>query len=223
MRTDPDLAAYLRDIRGTPLLTAEEEKELAGRVARGDPQARDHFARANLRLVVKIARGYAGRGLPLADLVAEGNLGLLRAVDKFDPSLGYRFGIYATCCIKRSIKRALANTARTIRLPDNLESRAGAQGDRDDGRASVDAILPDRRERSPEAVAADAEEARRVRHLLDELGGREAHVLRLRFGVGGWDPLSLREVSQRLGLSHERVRQIEREGLAKLARSLRSA
>src|SRR5215831_9223915 len=125
MRTDPDLVAYLRDIRGTPLLTADDEKELAGRVARGDPQARDRFVRANLRLVVKIAKGYAGRGLALADLVAEGNLGLLRAVDKFDPSLGYRFGTYARLWIKQAIRRALVNHTRTIRLPADLERLLG--------------------------------------------------------------------------------------------------
>src|SRR5262245_30028215 len=111
----PELAltAYLREIRGTPLLSAEEEQELARRVGGGDGAARDLMVRANLRLVVSIARDYAGRGLPLEDLVAEGNLGLLRAVEGFDPSRGTRFSTYASSWVRESIQRALAHTART--------------------------------------------------------------------------------------------------------------
>src|SRR5467141_437475 len=111
------LETYLREINETALLTADEEKELAYRIATGDHEARDQMVRANLRLVVNIARGYTGKGLALQDLIEEGNLGLLRAVEGFDPTMGTRFSTYASYWIKQSIKRALVNTAKTIRVP----------------------------------------------------------------------------------------------------------
>src|SRR5262245_49204987 len=110
-------ALYLRQLSETPLLSAEQERELACRVAAGDVQARNHLVRANLRLAVRVARAYQGRGLELADLVAEGTLGLIRAAELFDPSGRTRFGTYAVFWIKQSIGRALVNTAPTIRLP----------------------------------------------------------------------------------------------------------
>ena len=111
------LETYLREINEMALLTADEEKELAHRIARGDKMARDRMVRANLRLVVNIARGYIGKGLALQDLIEEGNLGLLRAVQGFDPAVGTRFSTYASYWIKQSIKRALVNTAKPIRIP----------------------------------------------------------------------------------------------------------
>src|SRR5438309_11854190 len=111
------LETYLREINEMALLTADEEKMLAHRIAQGDNSARDRMVRANLRLVVNIARGYVGKGLSLQDLIEEGNLGLLRAVEGFDPSMNTRFSTYASYWIKQSIKRALVNTAKTIRIP----------------------------------------------------------------------------------------------------------
>src|SRR6201986_4524573 len=111
------LETYLREINETPLLNADEEKALAYRIEDGDSQARDRMVRANLRLVVNIARGYTGKGLGLQDLIEEGNLGLLRAVEGFDPAMGTRFSTYASYWIKQSIKRALINSAKTIRIP----------------------------------------------------------------------------------------------------------
>lgn len=111
------LETYLREINETALLTADEEKELARAIAIGDTRARDRMVRANLRLVVNIARGYSGKGLSLQDLIEEGNLGLLRAVEGFDPDVGTRFSTYASYWIKQSIKRALINSAKTIRIP----------------------------------------------------------------------------------------------------------
>src|SRR6266702_5397366 len=110
------LETYLREINETPLLNADQEKQLAYRVEDGDSEARDQMVRANLRLVVNIARGYSGKGLALQDLIEEGNLGLLRAVEGFDPAVGTRFSTYASYWIKQSIKRALVNTAKTIRI-----------------------------------------------------------------------------------------------------------
>ncbi|HCK40377.1 MAG TPA: RNA polymerase subunit sigma, partial [Planctomycetaceae bacterium] len=111
------LETYLREINETALLTAADEKELATRIGEGDTAARDRMVRANLRLVVNIARGYSGKGLSLQDLIEEGNLGLLRAVEGFDPGMGTRFSTYASYWIKQSIKRALINTGKTIRIP----------------------------------------------------------------------------------------------------------
>src|SRR6187431_3816420 len=111
------LETYLREINETALLTAKDEQELAHLIALGDVRARDRMVRANLRLVVNIARGYTGKGLSLQDLIEEGNLGLLRAVEGFDPSMGTRFSTYASYWIKQSIKRALINSAKTIRIP----------------------------------------------------------------------------------------------------------
>src|SRR5260370_32574030 len=111
------LETYLREINETPLLTALEEKQLANRISAGDGEARDRMIRANLRLVVNIARSYTGKGLGLQDLIEEGNLGLLRAVQGFDPNMNTRFSTYASYWIKQSIKRPLVNTAKTIRIP----------------------------------------------------------------------------------------------------------
>src|SRR5213593_25193 len=111
------LETYLREINETALLTAEEEKQLALRIEQGDSEARDRMVRANLRLVVNIARSYTGKGLSLQDLIEEGNLGLLRAVEGFDPTMNTRFSTYASYWIKQAIKRALVNTAKTIRIP----------------------------------------------------------------------------------------------------------
>src|SRR5262245_48654044 len=124
-RTSLSFTAYLRDIGETRLLSAHEERELARRVGAGDAEARDHMARANLRLVVSIARNYAGRGLPLEDLIAEGNLGLLRAVGGFDPGRNTRFSTYASFWIKQAIREALVNTARTIRIPARMADLLG--------------------------------------------------------------------------------------------------
>src|SRR6516165_12774912 len=111
------LETYLREINETPLLNAEEEKQLAYRIEDGDSEARDRMVRANLRLVVNIARSYTGKGLALQDLIEEGNLGLLRTVEGFDPGMNTRFSTYASYWIKQSIKRGLINTGKTIRIP----------------------------------------------------------------------------------------------------------
>ena len=260
------LETYLREINETALLTADEEKHLARRIGVGDTEARDQMVRANLRLVVNIARGYTGKGLALQDLIEEGNLGLLRAVEGFDPTMNTRFSTYASYWIKQSIKRALVNTAKTIRIPaymvellakwrratnkltDELgrpptheevakllglpkkklniikkairvynsapqTDQAGTRaGDRRDahGRPVEDAGHGDGRERRPEA-----------RHgLLEKMDKREATVLRMRFGLDDEEPKTLKEIGECLGLTRERVRQIESEALEKLSENL---
>ena len=255
------LATYLREINATALLTAGEEKELAERIAKNDAAARDHMIRANLRLVVNIARGYTGRGLALADLIEEGNLGLLRAVEGFDPSLNTRFSTYGSYWIKQSIKRAIINTARTVRVPAYLidliskwrrtvrtltdalgrqpcnEEVAAVLGlskkklaavqkalranvatvgsDDGDGWTLADS-LPDGNSAEPDAELVTNELRVRAVMLLDGMDSREATVIRLRFGLTEEEPKTLKEIGERMGLTRERVRQIERDALAKL-------
>jgi RNA polymerase primary sigma factor len=138
---------YVRDIDATALLTADQERDLAWRIQDGDSEARDHMVRANLRLVVKIARHYLGNGLPMADLVAEGNLGLLRAVEAFDPDMDIRFSTYSSHWIKQSIRRGLTNTGRNIRLPNYMRQlicewqRSAEWLERDLGRAPSEAEI----------------------------------------------------------------------------------
>jgi RNA polymerase primary sigma factor len=257
---------YLHEINETPLLDARQEQELAWSVEAGNAEARDHLTRANLRLVVRLARGYVGRGLALDDLIAEGNLGLLRAVEGFDPSLGIRFSTYASYWIKQSIKRALVNTAKTIRLPAymaefvtrwrrataelqeeldrvptpeevadrlNLPSRklrmvqkalriAGATRQEEDGAGLSLGELALDQGASPDARLTGVDEMRQLLGLIDQLARREAAVIRMRFGIGidSEAPKTLKEIGERLGLTRERVRQIECDALRKLRECL---
>ncbi len=260
------LETYLREINDTPLLGADEERELAYRIEEGDTEARDHMVRANLRLVVNIARSYRSTGLGLQDLIEEGNLGLLRAVEGFDPSMNTRFSTYASYWIRQSIKRALVNTGKTIRIPAymvelltkwrrataqlqeelgrtptneeiarslNLSKKklaiikkairvynAGPQADQADDGWSLDETLMDGRARTPDAEMLESDDLRQALTMLDKLEDREAAVLRLRFGLEGEDPKTLKEIGEILGLTRERVRQIENEALGKLREGL---
>jgi RNA polymerase primary sigma factor len=263
------LETYLREINETPLLSADDEHELAIRIGEGDLQARDRMVRANLRLVVNIARGYTGKGLGLQDLIEEGNLGLLRAVEGFDPAVGTRFSTYASYWIKQSIKRALINTAKTIRIPAYMVEllskwrRASARLTEELGRTptpeevarvlglarkklpiikkairiynstpqtdqaeagwSLGEMVMDERIKDPETELVDLDNLSHVMRLLETMDQREATVLKMRFGLEDNEPRTLKEIGESLGLTRERVRQIETEALNKLALSLEGA
>ena len=239
---------------------------LATAIGKGDAAARDHMIRANLRLVVNIARGYSNRGLALPDLIEEGNLGLLRAVEGFDPTMGTRFSTYASYWIKQSIKRALINSGKTIRIPAYMVEllskwrRATArlsdalgrtptseevarmlglarkklpiikkaihvqqnapQTEQAEGGWSLGELIRDENAKCPAEVLLDHDTLRHVMQRIEGLNERAAKILRLRFGLGGGEPMTLKDIGAVLGLTRERVRQIESETLANLAAAI---
>ena len=263
MAVESTLQIYLEEINASPLLTAQEEKDLARLIIHhSDPEARDRMIRSNLRLVVNIAKKYSKRGMPLSDLIEEGNLGLLRAVEGFDPEQGSRFSTYASWWIKQSIKRSLINAVQPIHIPAymvemitrwkhiamELEDKTGrapcfeemckaldmparkvdiirravkafsspSQMPSGDESLSLNEMLEDDKTPRPDKAAFDADEIATIARLLDEIDEREAEVLRLRFGLCDQEPMTLKEIGKRVGLTRERVRQIEKEALAKL-------
>ena len=258
------LQIYLHDINDTPLLSAQEERDLAARVALGDPYAREHMVKANLRLVVNIARGYLGKGLCLEDLIEEGNLGLMRAVEGYDGTMETRFSTYSSYWIKQSIRRAVMNNGKPIRLPAymvtllakwkrasaGLTERLGRpptpeevgkalriskkkvgivakaitvnnltphnEGPADEDGFALDAMLTDDRLKSPDDLLIEADDLDRILGRLAQLDDREATVIRMRFGLDDYAPMTLREAGENLGLTRERVRQLETQALVKL-------
>lgn len=262
------LEIYLQEISATPLLDAKQELVLARRIQAGDRSARDHMVRANLRLVVSIAQKYTGKGLSLADLIEEGNLGLLHAVTRFDPTRNTRFSTYATFWIKQAIRQGLIKTGNTIRLPNYMVqllgkwrqansklqdqfgraptheeiashlqlskrrlqfvqqalqiNNTGVQFDESDNGMSLDDMV-----RVDDSAGRDEEPEQRedvckVRSMLATMDPKHATVLKMRFGLDDQEPQTLRQIGTRLGLSSERVRQIERAALDKLGRHMRA-
>ena len=220
---DDSVKMYLKDIGRVPLLSAEREVELAKRMEEGDEEAKRILSEANLRLVVSIAKRYVGRGMQFLDLIQEGNLGLMKAVEKFDYRKGFKFSTYATWWIRQSITRAIADQARTIRIervreiqkiaqdPVSLETPIGEE---------EDSHLGDFIEDSNAAAPAEVAEANMLREqlisVLSTLTPREEKVLRLRYGIDDSHPRTLEEVGKEFNVTRERIRQIEAKALRKL-------
>ncbi len=256
---------YLEEIGVSPLLTAEEEKTFARRAQRGDESARQRMIESNLRLVVKIARRYINRGLPLLDLIEEGNLGLIRAVEKFDPERGFRFSTYATWWIRQTIERGIMNQARTVRLPihvikDINACRRAARRLRDkldrvptmaeiaehmdiepgeverlmalhervtlraptaDGDGPVDRLRA-RRDAEPPRCAQKEAMHDIVDHWVWELNDKQRAVVERRFGLHGYRRATLEQIGDEIGVTRERVRQIQLDALKNLRQMMES-
>jgi RNA polymerase primary sigma factor len=257
---DP-LKLYVRQIGGGALLTREEERELARRKDEGDEEAKKRLIESNLRLVMAITRNYTKADVPLLDLIQEGNLGLIRAVEKFDYRLGYKLSTYATWWIRQAITRALADQGRTIRLPvhvadqvrrllrarrqlaqklnreptqaelaketqlteervrellELVESPVSLETPVGDGESLYGDLIEDVHALAPHEQTADQARTKELAGALDQLNPRMRRVLALRFGLDGGLPRTLEEVGTQLGITRERVRQLETRALREL-------
>ncbi|MFL5936679.1 MAG: RNA polymerase sigma factor RpoD/SigA [Gaiellaceae bacterium] len=259
--TSDPLRLYVRQIGDGPLLTREEERELARRKDAGDEAAKRKLIESNLRLVMSITRHYTRAGVPLLDLIQEGNLGLIRAVEKFDYRMGYKLSTYATWWIRQSITRALADQGRTIRLPvhvaeqvrrmmrsrrqlaqklnrdpsvkelaaesgfpesrieellDLVEDPVSLETPVGDGESLYGDLIEDTKSDRPDQETAVNLRQKELARALQSLNPRMQHVLELRFGLSGSDPKTLEEVGEGLGITRERVRQLEARALREL-------
>ena len=261
------LNRYLQEIGRIPLLTPQQEIDLARKIKKGDAAARERMINANLRLVVTIARDYVNLGVPLLDLISEGNIGLTKAVERFDPAKGAKLSTYAMWWIKQSIKRALANQGKTIRLPvhlvdktakvrrialrmsdelgreptdEELGDELGIEGEKvarlkrlgirpaslespigDDDATAFGELIADEEAESPFESLRDKNLFFEMDGLLNVLDKREKKIIAQRFGLDGQEPKILEEIGESLGVTRERIRQLQNTALTKLRRALR--
>jgi len=259
---DHGLDTYLAEINEVPLLTAEDEIRLAERIGEGDPEAREHMIRANLRLVVSIAKNYVNRGMTFMDLIEEGNIGLMKAVEKFDPEAGCRFSTYATWWIKQGIRRSLVNSVKTVRVPSYMSEivskwksmamelnfrlgRAPTSSEiaeelqlplsnwnvvretvlsnsqpvhsmNEDSSSVFTEMLEDSQAKTPEEEIFTTMELTRMQELLAAIDEREAAILKMRYGLDSGKAMTLKAIGEELGITRERVRQMEQDALRKL-------
>jgi RNA polymerase primary sigma factor len=262
---DP-IKAYLKDVRPIPLLTAEKELEVAKRVVRGDREAREIMIRSNLRLVISIAKKYVNLGVPLSDLIEEGNIGLMKAVEKFDPKRGFRFSTYAAWWIKQGISRAIIDQGKMIRVPvymneeilkykkgmealthklkrrpthgeiakklkitvdkvRDLEQSIAKMSSLDapigeDGDGQVKDIIEDQTMAQPDEELESFMNKERAMGLLDMLNERERKIIELRFGLIDGNTKTLAEIADEMGVSRERIRQVEAATIKKIRKIL---
>tara|TARA_B100000282_G_C31728099_1_gene489478 strand:- start:1128 stop:2039 length:912 start_codon:yes stop_codon:yes gene_type:complete len=260
------LNIYLRQISTIPLISVKEEIELAKKIKTGDEKAREIMITANLRLVVKIAQQYSNIGLSLLDLINEGNIGLMKAVERFDPTKGGKLSTYAAWWIKQSIKRALANQSKTIRLPVHMVDRvtqmrrtAAGLSEKlgreptdeelaaemnlpvsrishlksvskkpasldtpigEDDSSTLGELVPDEKAKNPFEKLQIKSLIGDVNQVLSQLEPREADIIRLRFGLEGRDPLTLEEVGAKIGVTRERIRQLQEQALRQLRKNM---
>lgn len=265
--TDPT-QIYLRELGYKSLLTAKEEVKVARAVVKGDKKAREKMIESNLRLVVKIARHYCNRGLDFLDLIEEGNVGLMTAVEKFDPERGFRFSTYATWWIRQTIERAIMNQSRLVRLPIHVVKelsiylraarKLSQQLDhkptteeiaemidkpveeirhmvelipdvasmdaliQEDGQKTLSDTIADQNNVDPEELAEDVDLHEHIEHWLSKLDPRQREIVERRFGLKDYDKDTLEAVGEAVGLTRERVRQMQLEALAKLRDILES-
>lgn len=267
---DSVLSMYLKEINKVPLLSHEEQSELAMKAQKGDKQARDKIVKSNLRFVVNVAKKYQNHGLDLVDLISEGNIGLLTAVDKFQPEKGYHFISYAVWWIRQSILKAICEKSRAIRLPLNranelvqieharkvvgtkkteqqeyeeigamlnmdashvrdminisreMISLDAETNDSDNGRSKVSDFFEDNAYDRPEEKAIEKSMHEEIDGVINTLRPNEARVIRMRYGLNGAKPMSLKEVGEECSLTKERIRQIEKHAIIRLQHPTRS-
>lgn len=262
------LKTYLKEIRNIPLLKPEEEISLSRKIKRGNELARKKMIRSNLRLVINIAKKYMYLGIPLLDLIEEGNIGLMKAVDRFNPNKGFRFSTYAAWWIKQSIIRSIIEQGKMIRIPvymnelitkwkktqeqlahklkrpasnDEIAKRLRLTQDKvdqinfwlststssldapigDEGESQVSDLLVDKTTEAPDAGIVRMFDKERIKNLMNIMIERERKVLDLRFGLATGKPQTLAEISKKMGISRERVRQIEEEAILKVRRFIK--
>ncbi len=265
---DNSIKMYMKEMGSIPMLSLEEEQYYAKRAAAGDPIAKNKLIESNLRLVVSMAKHYIGCGVSFQDLIQEGNIGLIKAVDKYDLSRGYRFSTYASWWIKQTISRAIADQNRIIRLPvhtaeminkikkttreltstlhrepsiSELAQHIGVEEKEikeakkyilsissldvpvgDEEETTFEAFIPDLEAVNPIEECENQDMKNAIDKVLKTLSNREAEILKMRFGLNGYKPLTLEEVGQQYGLTKERIRQIETKALQKLRNPSRS-